>query len=239
MKLPAILLSIAGGGLALLAWSQPWFELVLTAGAGTGGDAAIAVPGQIASPAVAALGLAALALGGALAIAGRGIRMVLGVLGVVLGGCVLLAAGVTLGNPVAAVGPVVTDATGVAGARPTAELVASVDATAWPVIALVSGALIVAAGVLVLATGLAWPASSRRYRDARRPSFEDTADAAAGDASALDASGLDATDAAGASGGDAAPGSAEASGGPQRPPTSSDRAIDDWDDLTRGDDPTR
>ncbi len=230
MKLPAILLAIVGGGLALLAWSQTWFDLVLTAGAGagSGGGEPIAVAGQIASPAVAALGLAALALGGALAIAGPGIRMVLGVLGVLLGGCVVLASWVTLGDPTAAVGPAVTDATGVAGAGPTAELVASAESTFWPVVAIAGGILVVAAGVLVLATGLAWPASSRRYRDARRARF-------------AEASGPDAPGAGGARGEGAA--DADPAGDDPAPASdqhgASDRAIDDWDDLSRGDDPTR
>ncbi|MDR5700647.1 Trp biosynthesis-associated membrane protein [Agromyces aerolatus] len=228
MKLPSIVATIVGGGLALLAWSQTWFELELSAGAGSGEP--IEVAGQIASPAVAALGLAALALGGALAIAGPGIRMVLGVLAVLLGGCVLLASGVSLGDPVAAVGPAVTDATGVAGAQPTAALVGSVTPTFWPVVAIAAGVLVAVAGGLVLATGLAWPASSRRYRDARRPRFDPAdgpatagADGAVGGnagAAVADAEG-DASDAHGAQHG------------------ASDRAIDDWDDLSRGDDPTR
>lgn len=220
MKLPAIVTAIVGGGLALLAWSQTWFELALTAGAGTGSGSAIPVAGQVASPAVAALGLAALALGGALAIAGPGVRMVLGVLAVVLGGCLLVAAGVTLADPVAAVGPAVTEATGVAGAAPTAALVASATATFWPAVAIVSGVLVLAAGALVLATGLAWPASSRRYSDARRPRFADESPADAPE-------------------GHEVPAPDGAAGSPGAQHAASDQAIDDWDDLSRGDDPTR
>ena len=126
----------------------------------------------------------------------------LGVLEVVLGGCVLLAAWLTLGDPVRAVSPAVTEATGVSGAGPTAELVASASATAWPVTAIIGGALLVAAGVVVLATGTRWPASSRRYRAARLAE-------------------------------DGEPVSSAAQGR-----AASDRAIDDWDELSRGDDPT-
>lgn len=202
MKLPAIVATVVGAGLALLSWSQTWFELRLADAAAAGTGAAIAVPGSVASPALAALGLAGLALVAALAIAGPAIRILLGVLEVVLGGCVLLAAWMTLGDPVGAVSPAVTDATGVAGSGPTAELVASVGATAWPVAAVVGGILLVAAGGLVLATGTRWPASSRRYRAARLVE--------------ADASATDSADGRGAS----------------------DRAIDDWDELSRGDDPT-
>ncbi|WP_448810135.1 Trp biosynthesis-associated membrane protein [Agromyces bauzanensis] len=202
MKLPAVVATIVGAGLALLSWSQTWFELRLADAAAVGTGEVIAVPGSVASPALAALGLAGLALVAALAIAGPAIRILLGVLEVVLGGCVLLAAWLTLDDPVRAVSPAVTDATGVAGSGPTAELVASVDATGWPIAAVIGGVLLVAAGVLVLATGTRWPTSSRRYRAAR---------VVEADASAA--------------------GSADV-----RP--ASDRAIDDWDELSRGDDPT-
>jgi uncharacterized membrane protein (TIGR02234 family) len=196
MKVPSILTAIAGSGLALLSWSQPWFELVLTEGAGAPtGRAPIAVAGQVASPALAALALAGLALAGALAIAGPAVRVVLGVLAVVLGGCILLAAGISIGDPVAAVAPAVAEATGVTGTEPSAALVESAAATPWPIVAVVGGGLVAASGVLVLATGTRWPVSARRYRGARL-----------------------AADGAAASG--------------------ADRAIDDWDELSRGDDPT-
>ncbi|MGX5694611.1 Trp biosynthesis-associated membrane protein [Agromyces soli] len=194
MKLPAIALTIVGGGLAMLSWSQTWFTLVLVAGAGSGG-AAIAVPGQLASPALAALGLAALALAAAFALAGPGLRIVLAVLELLLGGCVLLAASLSLGDPVAAVAPAVTQATGVAGSEPTAALVAAATASWWPAVAIVGGVLLVLAGVVVLWSGSAWPASSRRYGSAKRGA----------DASAT---------------------------------TANDRAVVEWDELTRGDDPT-
>ena len=201
MKLPAILATIVGAGLALLSWSQTWYALVLesSAGGGASGDA-IAVPGSIASPALAALGLAGLALVAALAIAGPGIRIVLGVLEVLLGGSIVLAASLSIGDPVAAVSPAVTDATGVAGSAPTASLVAEVTPTFWPTVGVVAGVILILAGVLVLATGMRWPASSRRYRGARL----DQAGAAAGETTS----------------------------------PASDRAIDDWDELSRGDDPT-
>jgi hypothetical protein len=202
MKLPAIVATVIGSGLALLSWSQTWFELQLTDASAQGSGEAIAVSGTTASPALAALGLAGLALVAALAIAGPAIRIVLGVLEVVLGGCVLLAAWLSLGDPVGAVSPAVTDATGVSGSGPTAELVASAAPTAWPVAAIIGGVLLVAAGVLVLATGTRWPASSRRYRAARLADAEEPVSNAA------------------------------------RGRAASDRAIDDWDELSRGDDPT-
>ena len=201
MKLPILVVMILGSGLALLSWSQAWYELEL-ADAATGSSDAIAVPGSVASPALAALGLAGLALAGALAIAGPGIRIVLGVLELLLGGCVLLAAGISLGDPVAAVAPAVTDATGVSGSGPTAELVAAATATAWPTVAVAGGGLRVIARNAELVTGTRWPASSRRYRGARLAEADEPR--SAGD----------------------------------RERAASDRAIDDWDELSRGDDPT-
>jgi len=202
MKLPVIVATIVGAGLALLSWSQTWFELELADAAARGAGQAISVPGSVASPALAALGFAGLALVAALAIAGPAIRLVLGVLEVVLGGCVLLAAWLSLADPVAAVSPAVTDATGVSGSGPTAELVASATATAWPAAAFIGGALLMVAGIAVLVTGARWPSSSRRYRAARLADAEERASHA------------------------------------DRGRAASDRAIDDWDGLSRGDDPT-
>lgn len=202
MKLPAIAATVVGAALAVLSWSQTWFLLELTDATAQGAGEPIPVAGGIASPALAALGLAGLALAAALAIAGPAIRIVLGVLEMVLGGCVLLAAWLTLRDPVSAVSPAVTDATGVSGAGPTAELVASADATSWSAAAIIGGGLLVASGIVVLATGTRWPASPRRYRAARLASAEEPVSKAA------------------------------------RERAASDRAIDDWDELSRGDDPT-
>lgn len=202
MKLPAVLATIVGSGLVLLSWSQAWFDLELADASAQGSGEPIAVAGGIASPALAALGLAGLALVAALAIAGPAIRLVLGLVEVVLGACVLIASGISLGDPVAAVAPAVTEATGVTGSAPTAELVASATATAWPVAAVAGGVLLAAAGLIVLVTGSRWPSSSKRYRAAR----------------------LDADDAA--------------TSVPPSDLAASDRAIDDWDELSRGEDPT-
>jgi uncharacterized membrane protein (TIGR02234 family) len=198
MKLPAILGLLAGSGLALLAWSQGWFTVRLVDGQATaGGAVSFEVGGAVASPALAALALAGLALAGALAIAGPVIRVVLGALAIVLGGCVVLAAWVSLADPVTAVSAAVAEATGVAGAGPTAELVAAATATAWPFAAIAGGVLVAAAGVVVIVTGRAWP-TSRRYGSGARMAVDGARDEA----------------------------------------PASDRAVDDWDGLSRGDDPT-
>ena len=167
-----------------------------------GAGEAIAVPGSVASPALAALGpRGTRPRPRALAIAGPGIRIVLGVLEVLLGGCILLATGISIGDPVAAVAPAVTDATGVSGSGPTAELVAAATgATAWPAAAIV-GESCSSPGSRCSSPAPAGP---------RRPAGT----AARGSPTPTRVAGHDAARAA------------------------SDRAIDDWDELSRGDDPT-
>ncbi|WP_353810018.1 Trp biosynthesis-associated membrane protein [Agromyces sp. SYSU T00194] len=184
-KLVIVVAVIGAAGLGLLAWTQDWFTVTLDAGD------AHAVPGQVADAALAALALAGLALGAALAIAGRVARLVLGLLAVVLGACVVLSAALAMGDPAAAAAPVVTAATGIAGSS-AAGLVASVAWSAWPWVAVASGVLLAAAGVAVLATSSRWPDSSRRYRAVR---LERADGSAAG-------------------------------------------AVDEWDELSRGEDPT-
>lgn len=193
VKLLTILLVLAGGALALLSWSAPWVTLTLVEDAGS---ATIEVPGSVASPALAALGLAALALAAALAIAGPVIRVVLCLLSIVLAGCIGLAVGVSLADPLRASSAAISDRTGIAGAESVSGLVGSFVVSGWPVAAIVSAALLLAAGVGAIAFGRRWPVSGRKYRTgavgwARRP--ED------------------------------------------RP---ADRAVDEWDELSRGADPT-
>jgi uncharacterized membrane protein (TIGR02234 family) len=210
VKSLALVTGLLGAGLALLAWSQTWFELHLVGQSGPSAGA-IEVGGGIASPALAALGLAGLALVAAIAIAGPLMRILLAVLQVLLGGSIVLAAALALGDPVGAVAPAVTEATGVAGAAPTAELVASADPTLWPAAAIAGGGLVVLAGIAALVTTRRWPGSSRRYSAVR------TADADA-----------------------EAPPSPEAAAVPRTDERrkASDRAVDAWDELSRGDDPT-
>ncbi|PJJ72266.1 tryptophan-associated transmembrane protein [Diaminobutyricimonas aerilata] len=169
-------------GLALLSWTQTWFEVALD-------DGAVTVAGDQAAPALAAFGLAGLALVAALALAGPFFRFVLGALQAVLAGCVLLSAGLALGAPVRTVAGAVTEQTGVAGTDAVLSLIASVQPTAWPAVTIAVGILGVLAGLAVAATARRWPGQTRRF------SRMESADAPRG-------------------------------------------AVDDWDALTGGDDPT-
>ncbi|GAA1514234.1 hypothetical protein BJ978_002742 [Agromyces terreus] len=211
LKSLALVAGLIGSGLALLAWSQTWFDLRLSGQNAQASLDVIEVGGAVASPAMAALGLAGLALVAALAIAGPFLRVVLAILQILLGGSVVLAGALALGDPVGAVAPAVTDATGVAGSAPTAALVASADPTLWPAAAMLGGVLVVAAGLVALITARRWPGSSRRY------SAVGLADAETGAPTSVDEAAIPVADA-------------------RR--QVSDRAVDAWDELSRGDDPT-
>ncbi|QHC58509.1 Trp biosynthesis-associated membrane protein [Rathayibacter sp. VKM Ac-2760] len=160
LKYSAILGIVLLAALELTASTQPWATLVLTTGAGDG--RALSVVGTVAAPALSALALAGLALAAALAIAGPAFRIVLGLLQIVLGGSVVLAASTALADPVRAGSSLVTDATAIAGRESVAALVASSSSTAWPVVALVAGVLTAVIGVLVLVTVRRWPGAKKK-----------------------------------------------------------------------------
>lgn len=124
------LVSLAGlalfAGLVLLAGSQPW---------AADADASAV---RDAPTAILAVGLAQLALVGALAIAGPVFRIVLGVLAALLGVCVVLVVAVT-----------------------------GEWSTAWPVVAVVGGSLFVLGGLVVAVTGRTLPTGGRKYSRTR------------------------------------------------------------------------
>jgi hypothetical protein len=161
LKFSLLLGGLAASGLVLIAWTQVWFDLVLTSGQD------VAVAGEVAAGALTALALAGLALGAALAIAGPVFRVILGVLQISIGGLVVLSATMALTDPVSASSAAVTSGTGVSGDESVRALVASVAASPWPVITLVLGAVLVVLGLLVIVTARRWPASSRKYQTVR------------------------------------------------------------------------
>lgn len=165
VKTTSLLLGVLLCAAALLAWSQPWF--VATLGGESATHPPIPAPGDAAAPAVAALALAGLAGLGAMAISGPIFRMILAALEVIVGGCIALSAVLSMVSPVAAVEPLVTAATGIAGHEAVMGLVATVPATAWPSVALTSGVLLALLGGAILLTGRAWPGSSRKYEPVR------------------------------------------------------------------------
>lgn len=175
-----------------------------------GAQQALEVPGASAVPVLAPLSLAVLALGAALSIVGPALRYVFGALAMLIGGVLAWqTARVVFEHPTSAVAAVVTESTGIAGESSVAKLVASIDATAWPAMTLVVWVVLIAAGIFVLATAHGWSRTGRRYR---------TDDAAQPAGRAASRSG--------------------AEDGPRPHDAAGSRAVDDWDDLSRGQDPT-
>jgi uncharacterized membrane protein (TIGR02234 family) len=202
LKLYTILAVVVGAGLGLAAATQTWYTVTIKASAGH--FTPVVVSGSTAAPALTALSLAGLALALALAIAGRLARYIIGVIGVLLGVCVVIA---SVGNPehTAGVRGAISTATGIAGDKSISALIGHADATLWPATALVGGVIVGLGSLAAVVTGARWPGGSRRY-DAVR--FEETEGEASDHARRTPA------------------------------PRPGDAQIDDWDELSRGDDPT-
>lgn len=181
---------LLAGGIGIISSTQTWLTVV-RADAGE----PILVPGADAAPLLAPLSLAILALGAALAIVGLVLRYVFAALA--LAGAALLiwwTGQILVQTPVSAVAPTVTEATGLAGTSAIAEMIATIETSAWPMIALIGWGVLLIASVFALVSAHGWKRGGRRFRtDAT------TRDAAAGPVD----------------------------------------AIDSWDELSRGTDPTR
>ncbi|PPF47368.1 hypothetical protein C5B85_03700 [Pseudoclavibacter sp. AY1F1] len=207
-KRGTLLTIIVGVGLAMLAWSQVWFSYNLALGAEFyGGE----VRGDVAAPAVMALALAGLAVLAALALAGVVFRYILGALLALVGAVLVLQAFLAVANPVPAIAPGATAASGLAGEQTIADAVAAgtVSVTFWPWLAVVAGAVLAFAGVLAIVTARRWPTGGRRFKTTSLEPVDSEAE-----------SGSEA---------DAAPAAAG---------TDSDRRVEQWDALSHGDDPT-
>lgn len=187
-----------------------WTQVWVNVTVGQDGSArqSLAVSGSTAAPGVTALALAGLALAGALSIAGPVIRVVLGALEVLLGASVVLSAVLAITDPAAASAGAVTDATGISGAASVVDAVASAAVTPWPFVALFAGVVMAGAGIGVLVTARRWPGPTSRYQAVRIEAAEP------GEATDADGHGAAGTPA------------------PERD------AVDDWDGLSRGEDPT-
>lgn len=159
-RMLAVLGFLLAGGIGVISSTQTWITVRRT-------DAAepVLVAGADVFALLAPLSLAVLALGAALSIAGRVPRYLFAVLGA--GGALALTAGtlpIVLGPPLEAVGPALTEVTGLTGDDTLAAMVSGLDATAWPVIALCAWGLLLLATVLVLCTAHRWRSGGRRYR---------------------------------------------------------------------------
>ena len=208
LKLVLILTILAASSLALLAWTQVWVHAEV--GLPDAGTQVLEIDGAVAAPALTALALSGFALAGALTIAGRFIRIVLGALEALLGLSVFLAAFLAADDPSQASAAAVTAATGIAGHESIALSVLNTVVTPWPFVSMGAAVIMAAAGVAVILTSARWPGTTRKYQAVR---FETVA-APDGSAPASPVSGNAATESA---------------------PSDS---VGDWDDLSRGEDPT-
>ncbi|UFS60309.1 Trp biosynthesis-associated membrane protein [Subtercola endophyticus] len=162
LKSLTIFAVVIWSALVFLAWSQPWFTL---SAQGRAGDTiSVTVQGAAAAPALSALALAGLALAAALAIAGPVVRIVLGVLEFVLGASILASTIGALSNPVLAGQSAVTTATGVTGNSSVQAIATTSGSSLWPYLALVAGTLMALTGILIVITMRRWPVSGRKYQ---------------------------------------------------------------------------
>ncbi len=157
VRLLALVLPLVVGATAFLAWSQPWVVVTLA------DERVVIAAGDVAAPAVPPLALAALALVGALALAGPVFRVVLGLLQALLGLGIAVSGVLAASDPVAAASARITETTGVAGETAVAGLVEQAALTVWPAVAIAAGAAGIAVGLLIAATASRWPPRSRRY----------------------------------------------------------------------------
>jgi hypothetical protein len=214
LKYGTILLAVVASGLVLSASTQTWYTLQLTVTSGHSGT--VTVTGSVAAPAIAALSLAGVAFAGALALAGRVLRYVLALLGLVLAASIIGSTISAMADPVGTGIGAVTKATGIAGDSSVRAIIARADATPWPALALAGGILLAVAALAVAVTAHLWPVTSRRYgatQDASAPAHDSTSRHEGGETDDH----LPAAD---------------------RRARARDAAIDDWDELSRGDDPT-
>ncbi len=159
-KVTSLLAIAVLAALVFTAWSQPWFTLTVQ-------QKPFPVAGSIAGSALAPIALASLALVAALAIAGRFFRFVLAVLLALLGVCVIVVSAFAIAEPVVSATSAITKATGVAGASSVAGLVTGSTMTAWPIVAVVLGAVVSVLGIVLAPTSATWPESGRKYTRSR------------------------------------------------------------------------
>lgn len=160
LRLISMAAIVAEAGIVSLAWSQTWYLLRLPA-------AEYSVGGDVAGGALLPLALASLTLVLALTLAGPFFRVVLAVLDALLGVCVVVVAAWSLGDPVRASLPALVDATGIASAQALRDQVDGIVTTAWPVVGLVAGILMIITGLAIAVTSRAWPVPGGKYTRVR------------------------------------------------------------------------
>lgn len=141
------------------ATTQTWIEVRLDPTGASNSD--LHVQGSKAATAVTALAVVALAGGLAASIAGRIARWIIAVLIVLSAAGIILAAITVLMDPLGAAQGAIAAATGVSGGR------ADAAATAFPVVAIVAGALLALCAVALPLAGRHWTSRTKYDAGAR------------------------------------------------------------------------
>lgn len=159
-RLVSVLSLLLVGAIALIASTQTWYSVALHDVT----EHPLTVSGTAALPVLAPLALAAIAMAAALAIVGRVMRLIFGVLTLAIGVLLTaLAAPLTFSQPIAAVASTVTEATFISGNSAIASLVNTITPTVWPAITLICGVVVCLAGLFILFSSRHWSTTGRRY----------------------------------------------------------------------------
>ena len=214
--------------LALIAFgstTQTWLMVRLPQEAVQTPD--LEIPGSDAAVPVTAFALVALAAALAVSIAGRVARWVVAVILVLAGAGIAVSSASVALDPRAAAEPAIGNAIGVSGSTG-----AEVSTTVLPVVAAVIGVLLVLAAVWVVLAGRSWAVNKRYDAGAARVPRPADAGVLPGDAVTTPPST-----------GDIPPGVSDDPVEPEATSPSRRNAhadeIDSWDQLSRGNDPTR
>ena len=203
-----VLALLVGGGIALAGSSRPWVDVPSgrsQTDVPTIASADAVVTGSQAAPLVTAAALVVLAAAAAIAQAGRVTRWVALVLALLAGLAVVVPTTRVLSQPEQAAAAGLAENSGVVGGFDVQQVEAT--ATAWPVLVVVAGGVVLLASLVGLVRARRWGAVTRFEAPTGRPDAESAA----------------ATKVPGASG------QTESQAG----------RGDDWDALTRDEDPTQ
>ncbi len=151
-----VLGAVTAGAGAVLASTQT-FATASVAGV----RAPVVVAGQQVAPALAPLGIVALALALALTIAGPIARLVLGAVLVLLGAGIVVSTFPSLLDPAAGTLGAIRAASGVTDIGP---LVGARSGTGWPALGVIAGTVAALLGAVVLIRGRRWTTGGRRFR---------------------------------------------------------------------------
>lgn len=148
--------AVTAGAGAVLASTQTF-----AAASVAGVRAPVVVTGQQVAPALAPLGIVALALALALTIAGPVARAILGAVLVLLGAGIVASTFPSLLDPAVGTLGAIRAASGVTDIGP---LVGDRTGTGWPALGVIAGSVAALLGMVVLIRGRRWSTGGRRFR---------------------------------------------------------------------------